>query len=109
MQTSITSNGKDTLVKFEGSLDVSCQESLKNELAKQVQPEDQRLVVDLSLVTFIDSACLGVFVSTLKNLKAKNRQLVFVAPQEEVRSIFQITRLDRLFMIVDSLKDLPPA
>lgn len=102
--------GNSLLVKLEGTLDVACQGRLKDELHKLGQQNPpRRLIVDLSHVAFIDSACLGVFVSLIKILKSNGGELFLVSPQDEVRSVFQITRLDRMFSVVDSLSDVPKA
>ena len=98
----------DVRVKLEGVLDLSCQARLKENLHKLGFSNTQRrLVVDLSEVSFIDSACLGIFVSLIKLLKTSGSELFLISPQEEVRSVFQITRLDRLFTILDSSSELP--
>lgn len=98
------------VIKPEGSLDVACQVQLKEDLALLLSDSKvKRVIIDLSLVPFVDSACLGVFVSFVKDLKAAKKESFFVAPQEEVAAIFQITRLDKMFMICESMADLPQA
>jgi anti-sigma B factor antagonist len=55
-------------------------------------------------VTFIDSTGLGVLISLMRNLREQNRQLRIVGLNAEVRSIFEITRLFRVFDLADSVE-----
>ncbi|MBI2340330.1 MAG: STAS domain-containing protein [Deltaproteobacteria bacterium] len=88
-----------TVIVLEGSLEVGKQEKLKDDLLKQVPPSDPRLVLDFSGVDFIDSACLGALVGLARRLRETGGDVKIASPTPEVKSIFQITRLDRLFEV----------
>lgn len=108
MKINSENSAQDLIIKPEGSLDVACQVQLKEGLALMgADSKIKRVIIDLSQVPFVDSACLGVFVSFVKDLKAAKKEFFFVAPQEEVAAIFQITRLDKMFMICESMGDVP--
>ncbi|EKD42088.1 MAG: hypothetical protein ACD_73C00334G0001 [uncultured bacterium] len=108
MKINSETRAQDLVIKPEGALDMACQPQLKEGLAQLLADSKfKRIIIDLSLVPFVDSACLGVFVSLVKDLKAAKKESFFVSPQEEVAAIFQITRLDKMFMICESMADLP--
>lgn len=88
------------VVGLQGALEVSLQQTLKSELEK-VAAQQSDLVLDFSEVSFIDSSCLGALVSLTKVLRAERGDIKIVHLNDDVRSIFQITRLDRIFEIFD--------
>ena len=62
------------------------------------------VVVDLSEVAFIPSMGLGTLVMLMRNLKKNGQRLLLVGVQPEVRTVFAITRLDKLFEMHASLE-----
>ena len=64
---------------------------------EQVLQED--VVVDFSDTTFIDSTTLGVLVGGVKRLRAQEGRLSLVCSDRNIRKIFEITGLDRVFTI----------
>lgn len=64
------------------------------------------IAIDLSQTTFIDSHGLGVFVYCWRVLEQENRQLVFLSPQNFIKSMFTGTNLDKIFRIVDTEEQL---
>jgi len=58
------------------------------------------LVIDLGRIEFIDSAGIGALVAVLKGLGEAGR-VTLVAPARSVRTVFQMTRLDQVFHLVD--------
>lgn len=78
---------------------------LKIDLEQAVAQAPKKIVLDLSSVDFMDSTGLGVFVSLLKKL-GPDGAIAVAGVQPAVLRLFQLTRLDTLFRIVD---DLPAA
>jgi anti-sigma B factor antagonist len=56
-----------------------------------------RLVLDLSETTFVDSMTLGVLLGSVKRLRATGGRLDVIVPRPDIRRIFEITMLDRVF------------
>lgn len=65
--------------------------------------EVTRLVVDLTRATFLDSSALGVLVGALKRMRERHGRLDVVSPPAGVRRIFEITNLDRVLDLHDTL------
>lgn len=93
------------VIALTGSLDVAVQKQFKQELDDMIKKTDGDVVLDFSAVTFIDSSCLGALVSLVKDVRESRGDIKICAPTDEVRSIFQITRLDRVFALHDSRKE----
>ena len=57
------------------------------------------VLVDLSRTTFIDSTTLGVLMGAVKRLRPAGGELAIACSDPNVRKIFEITLLDRIFAI----------
>ena len=66
--------------------------------------EVTHLVVDLTQTTFLDSSALGVLVGALKRVREKGGRLDIVRPAAGSRRIFEITNLDRVLDLHDTLE-----
>lgn len=85
-----------------GELDTS----IKSELAtafNRVGTANDRLIVDLSQVTFIDSAALGLLIELDNRLAARGGMLALASLQPEVRRIFELAGLFRLLKVFDDM------
>lgn len=93
------------VVRLKGSLDVSLQKKLKDKLTNISEAEENDIILDFAKVTFIDSSCLGSLVSLTKMVREKKGDIKLSNLSEDVLSIFQITRLDKVFEIFDKNED----
>lgn len=65
----------------------------------------QQLVIDLSQVSFIDSSGLGALLSGFKSANLRSGGLVLAGLQSRVQSMFELTRLHRVFEIFNTVDD----
>lgn len=63
-----------------------------------------KLVLDLSRVSFMDSTGLGALVSLLKMLGG-NGAMAVAGVQPPVRKLFEMTRLDSLFRLTPDVEE----
>ena len=97
--------GKVTVVSLQGSLELSQQEKFKETLLKQVTGDPCSLVINLKEVDFIDSTCLGALIAVARRLRERGGDVKLSNMTPEVRSIFQITRLEKVFEIFEGIDD----
>lgn len=83
----------------EARLDAHNSPELKTAILQQFDADKTNLIVDLNEVRFIDSSGLGVLVSGFKNASARNGVLLLCSMQPQVKSMFELTRLHRVFDI----------
>lgn len=86
-------------VTLEGELDVSTCDKLKEHLHGLVDKEVLDMKVNLEKLEYIDSTGLGVMIGVLKKLKVGNKEIYIVNPRSNVRKIFSITGLDKIFKV----------
>ncbi len=70
-----------------------------DESDKLFEEGKNNLVVDLEAVRFVDSSGLGALVSGFKNASSRNGNLKLSGLQLQVKSMFELTRLHRVFEI----------
>ena len=98
--------GKIVLSPKEERIDAHNSGELKDLFLKVLEEEAGRdLVIDLDQVQFIDSSGLGALLSGLKNAGLRSRGFILVGLQPRVRSMFELTRLHRVFDIYPKLEE----
>ena len=88
-----------SIIALTGEVDLYTAPDLKEELVRVIDAGARRVVIDLTDTTFIDSTTLGVLVSGLKRLRPEGGQLMLVITDRNIKKIFEITGLDRVFPI----------
>ena len=105
------SNGYLILEICEERIDAHNSTELKEIVLKLIEQGEINIVVQLSQVRFIDSSGLGALLSGFKNAAARSGKLVLANIQSQVLSMFELTRLNRVFEIYadinDALSDAP--
>jgi anti-sigma B factor antagonist len=66
------------------------------------------LVVDLGVVSFLTSSSIGVLIAMLKRIRAHGGQMKLCGLLPEIRELFTITQIDRVFEIHASVEDALP-
>ncbi len=83
-----------------GEIDVASSPTLRVRISEMIDEGAERIVLDLSEMTFIDSSGLGVLVGALKRVRELDREdLVLEGLQGPPRRVFEITGLTELFTI----------
>ncbi len=77
----------------------------KEKIRSVIAEGHRNLVVDLGQVAFIDSSGLGALISALKVLRANKGDLALANVSGPVRSVFEITRLLRVFVTYDTAEE----
>jgi anti-sigma B factor antagonist len=89
-------------VSVAGEVDLATAPELKEALGEVVSSGASGVLVDLSKATFIDSTTLGVLMGAVKRLRPAGGELVIACHDPNIRKIFEITLLDRVFKIYDT-------
>ena len=82
-----------------GELDVSTADELIKELHKLVDEKNIDMRLNLENLDYIDSTGLGVIIGILKRLKIESKEVYIEKPKNNVRKIFSITGLDKIFKL----------
>lgn len=99
MQTKIERQGDNTIFYISGEVDLSNSPKLRSELAKILNGTSS-LLIDLSGTNYIDSSGLATLVEAMQIMTKNKGSLKLTGLHGEVKSIFEISRLNDIFTIV---------
>jgi len=98
-------NGVSVLFVREERIDAHNSSELKEALLHMIEQGDVSIIVQLEQVRFIDSSGLGALLSGYKNAAAKSGKLALACCKQQVLSMFELTRLNRVFEIYADLNE----
>ncbi|CAG7857289.1 hypothetical protein MCAMS1_02060 [biofilm metagenome] len=99
-------NNYSVLTILEERIDAHNSGELKTYLLQLIEGGENRLAVQLANVRFIDSSGLGALLSANKHIALKSGKLALTNIQKQVLSMFELTRLNRVFEIYADLIDV---
>ena len=102
MQISNVIEDGNYIIAVDGDVDASSSILLDEAIAKAVQESQQHILIDCVNLNYISSAGLGVFMSYIEELKAKNIRMVLFGLSERVENVFQVLGLDQLLNIQET-------
>lgn len=85
-------------------LDASNAGEFKRDIAPVIDAQN-KVVLDLSRLRFVDSSGLGAFISCLRKLNAKGGDLKLCGMSKQVRAVFELVRMHRVFDICATSED----
>jgi len=103
MQIAIEEKDGIKVCRPDGDIDINTSPQVKKAFDKFVQQKSEKVVVDLEKVDYIDSSGLATLVEILKNFRGFGGKLRICNLSSKVKSLFEITKLEKLFDIKDSL------
>ena len=92
------------VINVVGDVDASSSIELDNAINESVNGEHKKIIIDCSNLNYISSAGLGVFMSYIEDIEAKDIKMVICGLNEKVENVFQILGLDQLLKIVKGKK-----
>jgi anti-anti-sigma factor len=96
--------GGVAVISTNDRLDALAAPELKEMIKGQVESGKKRIVIDLGSTRFIDSSGCGVLVASLRSLLKEQGDMRIAAPNPQAQTLFQLTRLDRVFEIFDTVE-----
>lgn len=106
MELTLEEKGAVVLIRIlDERMDAHNSSDLKERMLQLFDDEKCHIVIDLTQVRFVDSSGLGALVSGFKNASARNGNLKLSGLQPQVKSMFELTRLHRVFEIFPDVED----
>lgn len=97
--------GSHHILPLEGEIDLHVSPRIATKLGALIKDKPEKLVIDLSKVSYIDSSGLAVMIDGMREVEAYCGKLYLVGMQETVRIIFETSRLDQVFRIRRNVAD----
>ncbi len=87
------------IVALGGEVDIYTAPQFKECMLELLNGGVERLVIDMSGVTFIDSTALGVLIGGVRRVHGAGGSMALVVASRPVERVLTITGLDRVFTI----------
>jgi|SRR4030095_739814 anti-sigma B factor antagonist len=97
--TPVLRQHRSNVLSLEGDIDLHVSPVVTESLNAMIKKKPQRMVIDLSGVTYIDSAGMAALILAMQEVEAYGGEFFLSGLQETLRSIFETSRLDRTFRI----------
>jgi len=97
--TPVLRQDRANVLAIEGDIDLHVSPAVTESLNAMIKKKPERIVIDLSRVTYIDSAGIAVLILAMQEVEAYGGKFFLSGLQETLRSIFETSRLERVFRI----------
>ena len=101
--TPVPRQHQPNVLPLEGDIDLHVSPAVTELLNAMIKKKPERIVIDLSHATYIDSAGVAALILAMQDVEAYGGEFFLSGLQETIRSIFEISRLDRTFRIFPSV------
>jgi anti-sigma B factor antagonist len=99
MAFTVKREGSVTVVDVDGQLIVGNRQELKQKVLDELEGGARKFLIDFTRTGYIDSSGLGVLVSLSKKIREQGGELRLSTLNEDLRTLFELTKLDTLFRI----------
>jgi len=93
-----------TVITLSGRFDALMAKEFKNCISGLIENRQIMIAIDMSAIDFIDSSGLGSLVGGLKGVAREKGEIRIAGLSPEVRTIFELTRLHRIFDIYENIE-----
>ena len=90
---------RPNVLSLEGDIDLHVSPTVTESLNAMIRKKPEWIVIDLSRATFIDSAGVAALILAMQEVEAYGGKFFLSGLQETLRSIFETSRLERIFRI----------
>lgn len=98
-----------TIVEIDGEVDLYSSPDLRKILLEITQAEDKAILLDMEKVKYMDSSGVATLVEALQQVGKYEGKLKLVNLRDAVRDVFELSRLDKVFDIYDSIDEAQKA
>jgi len=91
-----------TTLKLSGEIDLHASPVLRENLLKCAKEKAPKLLLDFTEVAYIDSSGLATLIEYVRECESFSGKLALFGLQKKVRTIFDLVRLNELFVISGS-------
>ncbi len=93
------------VIGVDGQLIVGNRHELKQKVVDAMESGEAQFVIDFAVTGYIDSSGLGALVSLSKKIREAGGDLRLSGLNDDLRTLFELTKLDTLFTICESVEE----
>ena len=93
------------IFNVDGDIDINSSPEIRKIFDKPITEKVMKIVINLSDVSYVDSSGLATLVELLKKTKIYGGKLRLSNLSAKVKSLFEITKLEKLFEIFETVEE----
>ena len=97
MNTTLKEENNELVMYFDGRLDTAASPVVEKEIQPLLENDNKNIVLDYTKLEYISSSGLRLFLSVLKNAKAKGNHVYITGVSNDIRNVFAMTGFINLF------------
>lgn len=97
--------GDVVVLAVDGEINFNSSPDFRKAFLKVLDSKAKKVVINLSNVAYVDSSGLATLVEALQKIKGGGGRLRLTSLSAKVKSLFEITKLEKLFEIFPSEED----
>jgi anti-sigma B factor antagonist len=97
--TTVARQHRPNVLPLQGEIDLHVLPAVTESLNAMTKKKPERIVIDLSSATYIDSAGLAALVLAMQEVEAYGGRFFLTGLHETMRSILETSRLDQIFQV----------
>ena len=94
-----------TIITLPSNVNAANATTIRTQLNEIINTNKSHMVLDLSVVKFMDSMGLSVLISSLRSCRTHEKRLGLIGINKQVQMLFSITGMESVFEIYPSLED----
>ncbi len=88
-----------TAIAIEGEVDLNSSPQLRKVFSDLSDKGSQKIIINFAKVSYIDSSGLATLIEMMQRQKKGEGKMLLVHMSDKIKSLFEITKLDKLFAI----------
>lgn len=106
MNLSFQNKGDKLVVHMTGELDHHSAEEVRNKVDDRLDRDHcNKLVMDFSGVTFMDSSGIGVVIGRYRKLSSRKGKVCMVKATGSVKRVFELSGMFKIIPLYDSIEE----
>jgi anti-anti-sigma factor len=97
--------GNYIIIDIEGELDYLNAISLRKVVMELMDGKNMNIIINMEKVHYMDSTGLGTLITLWQKSKAQSIDLKYAHPQETVRRLLELSRLNGILPLVSTVED----
>ena len=93
------------IIAIEGEVDLYSSPQVRDTLMGLTELQHPAIVLNLEKVTYMDSSGLATLIECLQATGKYSGKFILTHMRQEVREVFQLSQLDKVFTIFETLEE----
>lgn len=105
ISVNVTKQDRAAILKIEGEVDLYSSPKVRKSLLQLIKEKMPVVVVNLEAVNYLDSSGVATLIEGLQEIGKYSGSLRLCSPTQTVKHVFELSNLDKIFEIYESVDE----